>query len=211
MTTPEEHNPEHDIGALEQDLHVSPGFFRELLEQGDDWSFVIRIHALVEAAVSHLLAEVIGHPEMVSLFAQLELSNAKTGKLAFAKELSCLESSERLTIRKLSELRNQLVHNVSNVSFDFRQWAAGLDSNQAKQYCEAFGPLEETVEIGGKQITGVNLFKKHPREFVWMACLFLLSLIYQRKDLARRESELTRSHVDLARRLITGTLFDRTS
>ena len=109
-----------DLADLERDVGVASGFFHEVLSVGDDWSFVIKVHALIEAAVSHLLAEVAGQPALLDVFTQLELSNGRTGKIAFAKALECLEDYERGSIRKLSELRNQLVHGWSDLDAQLR-------------------------------------------------------------------------------------------
>ena len=194
QTTHEEHQPEPDVVALENDVGVRPGFFATLLSEGDDWSFVIKTHALIEAAVSHLLGEVPGHPELVETFSQIELSGVRTGKLAFAEVLGCLDKSERRTIRKLSELRNRLVHDVSNVDFNFSDWTQSLEKGQLKEFANAFGPSSESLDINGTQVLSTEFFKQNARLNIWLACLFLLSLIYQRKDLARvrREAELSR-------------------
>ena len=52
-------------------------------EDENDWSFVIKLHALVEAAVAHLLTEQLSRPELSDLFAHLDISNKTTGKAAF--------------------------------------------------------------------------------------------------------------------------------
>jgi hypothetical protein len=198
----QEPSPEKDVIALEIEIGLRPGFFLELLTEGDDWTFLIKVHALVEAAISHLLAGVLRKPELVKLFAQLELSNDRSGKIAFAKALDCLDNDERTTVRKLSELRNQLVHDVSNVDFDLKRWAIQLDRNQAVQFCKALGPSNESIEMNGRSVSSVEFFKANPRINIWMKFLFLLSMIYQRKDLAQRLSELDKMHVDLAQRVI---------
>ena len=42
------------IAELEQRIGVAPGFFDGLVQE-DDWSFVIKLHALLEAACTHFL------------------------------------------------------------------------------------------------------------------------------------------------------------
>lgn len=41
---------------FEERLNIKKGFYIELLLEKDDCSFIIKLHALVEAALSHLLA-----------------------------------------------------------------------------------------------------------------------------------------------------------
>ena len=78
------------VSLLEQDLKIRPGFLYGLLKE-DDWSFVIKGHAFVEAAVSHLLVTAIGKNELSRVVSNLELGNLRTGKLAFAEALDLLD------------------------------------------------------------------------------------------------------------------------
>jgi hypothetical protein len=47
-------NQEESLEALELDLGLPKGFCVKLIEE-DDWSFVIKLHALLENAVSELI------------------------------------------------------------------------------------------------------------------------------------------------------------
>jgi hypothetical protein len=114
-----------------------PAGFLGNLAREEDWSFVIKAHALVEAAVSHLIAANIGDVRLAPVFQRLELSNDDTGKLAFAKGLDLLDPQERRFVRTLSQLRNLLVHNVGNVTFSFPKYFAALDTNQRRALLES--------------------------------------------------------------------------
>ncbi len=43
---------EEKIKPLEKRLKVKSGFFEDLLKEKNNWSFIIKLHSLVEAAVS---------------------------------------------------------------------------------------------------------------------------------------------------------------
>ena len=47
------------VAELEQGIGLQNGFFIRLVAE-DDWSFVIKIHALYEAAVTKLITEKVG-------------------------------------------------------------------------------------------------------------------------------------------------------
>jgi hypothetical protein len=106
------------IEELERKLVLPPRFCQDLLAD-DDWSFVIKAHAVVECALSQLLARALGVPQLEKVFARLGTSSPSTGKLAFLKALDIFEEDELRFMRKLSELRNQLVHHVENTSYSF--------------------------------------------------------------------------------------------
>ena len=109
------------LGRLERDCELPPGFCFALLQE-TDWSFVIKLHALLETAVSQLLVHTLGHNELADVFARLEMSNTQTGKLAFVNALHVLPKAHVEFIRALSELRNQLVHRVKNVNFNLTEY-----------------------------------------------------------------------------------------
>ena len=102
-----------DVLELESKVGVKQGFFAALLDE-DDWSFVIKLHALFEAACTHLLLFHFKEPDLAEVVSRLELSNKTTGKLAFLSRLELLGKEGRRLISTLSELRNNLVHDVRN-------------------------------------------------------------------------------------------------
>ena len=177
-------NPHADVEVLETELGVKPGFFLGLLEEGDDWSFVIKIYALVEAALSRALADASGQPQSLKLFTRLSLASTYVGKIAFAEAFEVLDGDELKGIRKLSELRNKLAHDVSNADFTFAAWVEDLAPNQLTEFCKTFGPHGDSITLGDKKISSLKFFKENVRFNIWMHFLLLLSLIYQRKELA---------------------------
>ena len=162
------------IPQLEAHLGIAPGFFESL--DGDDendWSFVIKLHALIEAAVSNLLTESLKRSELSDLFARLDISNKMTGKAAFIKQLGLLEESERRFMSSLSELRNQLVHDVRNVNFDFEKHVADMNEKKRQQFLENFNIISTEVTNAIK-----NLFFFDPRQAVWYSGMAFLGIVY---------------------------------
>ena len=106
---------------MERRLNVTPRFFQGLLNEKNDWSFIIKIHALVEAAVSHYLSMRIGSDKLENVFQRLPLSTAHGGKIDFLKALGLLKE-HRGFIVLLSKIRNDYVHIVSNVDLRFEDY-----------------------------------------------------------------------------------------
>ena len=107
--------------SLEADLNLPTSFFQALLEQSD-WSFVIQLHALLEAAFAHLFAEHFAEPRLRPVLARLELGNVTACKLAIAKHLELIDSDTKRFVRTLSEVRNDFVHDVSNAGVDLKKY-----------------------------------------------------------------------------------------
>ena len=129
------------IDELEDKLGLSKGFFDALVEE-DDWSFVIKLHALFEAVCSHLLVYHFREEAIKEVVSKLELSNKSTGKIAFLKALGLLGKDERRYIYSLSELRNRLVHDVRQSSFKLKDMVAALDEKEMKSFAKTFSPSE---------------------------------------------------------------------
>lgn len=136
MPTPD--TQEHPIMDIETQLGLPPGFLVYLYQKEDDWSFVIKMHAFLEAVLTHLLAEYLGKPDLLPVFAYLETSNVRTGKLAFVRAFDLLDKGARRFVHTLSELRNTLVHDVSNVNFHFADYVSQLNERERKDFVGAF-------------------------------------------------------------------------
>ena len=91
------------ILKFEKKIGVQAGFFEKLKDE-DDWSFIIKLHALFETACTHLLIFHFNEPNLVNILSRLEISNKTTGKLALLKELGLLGKNYRVFIYSLSEL-----------------------------------------------------------------------------------------------------------
>jgi hypothetical protein len=144
---------ERPIADIENQLGLPTGFLLSLYTHEDDWSFVIKSHAFLEAALTHLLAEHLGKEDLLPVFAYLETSNVRTGKLAFVKAFDLLDKGARRFIHTLSELRNDLVHEVSNVNFNFATYVSSLSDKERKEFIGAFEyALVEVVQASQRQM-----------------------------------------------------------
>ena len=162
------------VPALEKELGLETGFFASL--DGDDesdWSFVIKTHALIEAAVSHLLTEHLQRPELARVFSRLDMSNEETGKVAVADALGLLAKPERRFVRSLSELRNKLVHDVRNVNFDLASHVKKMNQSDQDAFLKKFNLLSTEVTNDAR-----NLFRLDPRQALWYSSMAFLGVVY---------------------------------
>lgn len=165
-----------EINKLEHQLNVPIGFFEALLD--DDWSFVIKLHAFIEAAISHLLFTHIDEPSLAATIAHLELSNARTGKMAFVKSMALLEKDSRRFITSLSELRNQLVHNISNISFSLEGLLADYTEKEKDTFIKRFAlvqpPLNEKLQR--------EMALHDPKKTIWFSTMFILLTVHNKNE-----------------------------
>ncbi|WP_288129856.1 hypothetical protein [Microbulbifer sp.] len=161
------------IPKLEEKLGIDKGFLESLFDEDSDWALIIKVHALIEAAISDLLVTVFGKEALNDTFSYLELSNKKTGKMAFVSALNLLDDNCRRYISSLSELRNKLVHNVKNVNFQFHEYVEDMDKQQFNQFVKNFNVLSSK-----KDDSLLNLFRHDPIQAVWYGAMSVLGQVY---------------------------------
>lgn len=132
------------MNEFERRLGVRSGFFNELIRE-DDWSFVIKLHAFIEAGLTNAICAVLGHPELEDVVSRLDTANNQCGKLAIVKRLGMLNKPQRRFVAVLSELRNDIVHNAKSVDFSFERHMAAMPEQRLIQFCTALS-LDELLK-----------------------------------------------------------------
>ena len=122
-----------DLAPIESKLGLPRGVFSQLLA-GDDWSSIIKIEALLEAALSHSLTQAIEKPELAGFFARLSMADSSLGKVAVAKTLGILSKEDANYIRYLAELRNDLIHDIRRIGFSLATRISEMDSHQFDRF-----------------------------------------------------------------------------
>src|SRR5436190_16465076 len=175
-----------ELSKLEQTLGLRHDFCEDLRME-DDWSFIIKLHALLEAALTTLIVETLGKDSLRSIFSEIEMSRDRVGKVAFASALELLTDYERRFIVKLSELRNRLVHNIANVTFNLKAYVDSLEKNQKAAFVHAFSLMNEKDEEFESMR---SYFLNHPKTTLWQVGLLLLSFLSMKTDTARAHRDI---------------------
>lgn len=182
------------VGRFEAELGVPAGFLERLLNDGDDWSFVIKVHSLVEAALTHAITTTVARSELKEFFGALAIGDTKRGKLAVAHRLHLLDKRRIAFFRALGRIRNQFAHDVKHVGLRVEQSIALMPSNEHESVWRDLiqGYTIEPVifEPDGSQKPASEFARTRPRFTVWVSAMSSLSLLYRAKELddsARRE------------------------
>jgi hypothetical protein len=181
------------IISLQKKLRLPDNFFKDLLAE-NDWSFIIKLHALIEGICGDLLVFHFNEPRLGKIFSRLNMSDTSTGKLAFLRETELISSLNSKYITSLSQLRNELVHNVQNYNLNLKDMVAKLEANQKKSFAIAFSPFETQIrefkKFGilksavnndlEKQVNLDNIIKSfeiNPKVHIWSgACSLFISI-----------------------------------
>jgi len=195
-----EPDPLDDVARFEADLGLRSGFFRALLQE-DDWSFVIKLHALVDGAITHLLVEELGHPEAMRPISRLSLADTRSGKLAFGAALAVLDAHDRRFVQKLSEIRNMFAHDVRMAGSTLADYASRLDDAGLSSLVKAVGPGRDPFPIGNHMVPERQYVVENLKLTIWVTAMYTIALAYQHKKLASSKNRLFQSVVTLPSRV----------
>jgi len=185
------------VAGLEREFELPKGFVQGLLKE-DDWSFVIKLHALIEASVAHMLTARLG--ENLSEFVHGMSLRGRTSKLNLAKALGYLDSGAVSFVGMLADLRNSLAHGVSNLTFSFRAYLTGLDDESLKRWLAAVDP-DYDKPIEGEAMTGGEFAWKSPKLAMWAAAARVMTIAKQQSDVERHLAAQRQVALELYRRL----------
>lgn len=174
------------IGEFEKRVGLPTGFVYSL-SQEDDWTFVIKIHALYETALTHILVTTFGNQKLRATLAEISMAD----KLNFTSACSLFDKEDRGMLRALSNLRNKLVHSVDQVAFSFSTYLS--DQNRKKQFLESFRQVwpDPIILPGDIQAERDAFVIENPRITVWLWCQKILANVYLEDELRRLREEST--------------------
>jgi hypothetical protein len=177
------------VDDFEERLGLPKGFYTHLLKE-DDWSFVIKISALIEAACTHILSYKFRHPELEDNFSYLEQGNRKVGRVALLKKSDALYDDQAKVLFSLAELRNSLAHNVKNTHFNFDKHIESLDKNQKNKFVNEFGSgVKDEIKVGEVVVKKTTFVLENPKLAIWLTCHEIIACLYieiEKTDIAKK-------------------------
>lgn len=162
-----------------------PANFDRKLRSDDDWSLVVKLHALIEAAMTNALVAHIGKESARDLLSRLSIGG-RAGKIAFAKALNCADDRELRFVQKLSELRNQLVHDVRNVGFTLAAHIKKMSVSERRAFVRNLFYLHIQYNAPEKQLDkAVRLVRRDQKYALWFTGLHATAGLYLRFELEK--------------------------
>jgi hypothetical protein len=193
------------LAEFERSLGLSEGFVRGLGKEGDDWTFVIKAHALIETGLTELLIHSLGHPELENTVVKLPISG-QFSKLTLCREMGMLPDNgetERF-VKELGTVRNYLVHNIRRVDFSLADYFRDLRARKRDEFLKQYKALDlffadlEFVEYGDKKVPPEDVFSEDPRFIIRHG----LELLVLRIQLSLRTAKVGRDIRDTADKLL---------
>ena len=170
-----------EVKAQAERLGLPRDFYAKLLDE-DDWSFVIKANALVEAACSDALAARLHAPELATCLATLDLGHNKHGKVALLRALGAIVKEQATFLQVLYELRNKLAHNISQVSFTFESYLAEIAPKDRAAFIKHVGHGIQPTVLGAPRD---NFVAENPKLSLWLTLSEVLACLHLEHDTAK--------------------------
>ncbi len=157
-----------------------------LFEESDDWSFIVKAHALVETAVSEIILTASTERRVKPLLEHLS-RHAIVHKLNYVRDLNLLDEGRIQFARVLGTLRNHAVHDVRNLKFSCAEYLAAKPNLRADM-------ARTAAQFGGKsgpaqELAAQALAERNPRFLIALAVGYILLGAGLTRDRARLETE----------------------
>ena len=157
---------------------------------------MVKSHALVEGAVTHLLVASTDDAPLATFFQRAQL-NGEGGKIAAARALELVTPWQVRFLRALSPIRNRLAHRATHFNFDLAAYVSALSADQLNELVLNLSlqdaPAKEDFALTRHHVE--HSCKLH----FWMLMVYFLGDVYRTAKWARLDREGAQIDADIAR------------
>lgn len=169
---------EHNLGDISKILGLNQQVILDLIDEPSDWSFVIKIAVIVEAALTQAIASRLDTTELQNHLNRLSVGG-RTGKIQLSSDLGMLGPKAVARLKSIASLRNVFAHDVSVIGLSLGAYVESLSKQEKLRL------LSELLGIDGKEQSSstAEISAETARHIVWVASvLSLLDLSHTYKS-----------------------------
>jgi hypothetical protein len=149
---------------------------------GDDWSFIIKLVAIIESTLTRLLLEKSGDIKFINLFESISLSR----KIDLLFELRQYSLKKKTFIKNIKKKRNKLAHDSNELDFKFKIFIKELDNNQRNELLHAINISKDNKYNDSYR----KLVFNDTKIAIWVNILPLLLVFDFTRETLKMEKEL---------------------
>ena len=163
-----------DLGKLVgAKLDIGESFLIDLQDE-DDWGFVVKLAALLEAVVTELIIQTINNEKMNTHVEKLNLMGA-TGKLNLGKDLGSLNQGLIKFCNAFQPLRNKFVHSTKYLHKSLNEFLSE-NSGVSDSLKSAIPNFEnKSIPSHGKSIELDEIFERDQRQAIYLSALMVIA------------------------------------
>ena len=200
------------LQAIEDSLGLKTGFVQGLMEESDDWAFIIKTSVIVESALGQVLSESLFGDALDRHIRALPM-DGRVGKIQLAQDLGLIGPKSVSRLKAICEIRNEFAHGLKVLKLSVEDYFGQMTEIEFDSLVQRFfasdraEPSQNKAERPKRQ-NGTN--GKDRRDgrigkylFWTCACVALLELSEQQRkidaDRSWRTALVTLGHAFLAR------------
>jgi hypothetical protein len=176
---------EEVVAQITVDMHLPEGFLLALKTE-DDWSFVIKAHVFLEALLSHAIT------------ASLQPHNSKVAhpisslhmwqKIKLAKALELIGPDGVKFLKEISEARNTCAHDISDLSFSFKNLFKDLSANRKESSVRALAYFASEEDLRERWETVQELMISDTKQSIWWSLLHFAGVMWWKTEKAKLDT-----------------------
>ncbi len=169
---------------MEVHLGLPEGFILDLIREGDDWTFLLRLHALVEASLDHLVVAKLDRPVLHDWVVRHTIAG-RTGKRALAALMQAIDADQAAMVDGLSDLRNQFAHGIRLMGVDLAVFIENAEQGERNKIARWVLKAHGYAPSSELDALALDALRKAPRLVLWVACRPLIERAYEVRRTAR--------------------------
>jgi len=175
---------EVDLLRMEIHLGLPDGFILDLLKKGDDWTFILRLHALVETSLDYLIVAKLDYPSLHHWISRHNIAG-RTGKKTLALLIQAIDDNDGAMVEGLSDLRNQFAHGIRLMGVRLSEYIDRIDNGERIKVLRWILKSQGQRSSTELEALALDAWRKSPRLVLWMACSALIENAYRVRRTAR--------------------------
>ncbi|HIE1100332.1 TPA: hypothetical protein ACXJQL_002902 [Stenotrophomonas maltophilia] len=121
---------------LSKELAIPKGFVVALYEEKDSWSFISKLAQLVEAVFTRAVVDALREPLILDVISNLP----QEVRINFLRKMDIIDSEQKSMLKAIAEIRNQYIHDLSNVDIPLDVYIGKLEDGARKGLFKRFKP-----------------------------------------------------------------------
>jgi hypothetical protein len=199
------------LEEYEKSLGLPAGFIKGLEDEGDDWSFTIKAHALIETGLTELIIHCIGKPALDEMLARLPITG-QFSKLAIIRALKPIadDGETEAFTGVLGGIRNRLVHNIKRIDFSLNNHFQELHAKDASEFQRQRNALDllygdmDSFTLDDEKVDAALLFRESARLLIATS----LGMILVRIHVSTGFAKWTKGMQETATRVFSQSIID---
>lgn len=180
------------FSGLSKQLNVNENFIVNVYEEANSWSFISKLAQLYEGVFTALIVKRLNEPEIHGAISNLP----QTTRIGLSFDLKIITKEQKLLFLTVAEIRNDYIHNISNVSVELKHYLSSLKANRQNEIFRRFQPSIKNMEV--TQQSFIEDCKKH----IFIACALEALKVYKNVDVQQAQRTHGKFRAEMGEKLL---------